>query len=315
MIIECLFDEEGAGNPFFKKIYNNIFNYLKILFPQYTFIHVQPDYRNQDISPSSVGSYSNFQLINPKNKKTILMSFWDRGMDPLTINDGGWEKLEIVQYLGGLGMYMNSEEINKNFNIEHLPFQYPLGVRDSDSYIKEYRTFYVPENKKRKAIFIGRLYGHRKNIAEILKKHPLFEIYDSESEFHGLKYFEKLSDYRIGLSFNGNGEFCLRDLEIMGLNLPLFRPELKTKFNNDFIPNTHYVKIYEPSISAHENFDITDEEMANRYIEKVETYIDDYEFLKNISNNGYNYYLNFTNVDYIVNLYFKLINLKKLENE
>jgi hypothetical protein len=37
--------------------------------------------------------------------------------------------------------------------------------------------------------------------------------------------------------------------------------------------------------------------------------------LKNISNNSYDYYLNFSNVDYIINLYLKLINLKKLKNE
>ncbi len=313
ILIECLFDENGAGNPFFKKIYHGIFNKLKETYIEYEFVHIQPKYHVLDISPSSVGGISNFQLINPKNNKTILMSFWDRGMDPLFIIGAGWENYKIKQYIGGLGMYMNSEEILIKYNVEHTPFQYPLGVINSDVYINKHTKTYDPQKKIKKAIFIGAMYGTRKSVCDILKKHPLFEIHDNQQVYHGYEYFKKLSDYRIGISMNGNGEFCLRDLEIMGLNLPLFRPKLKTQFHNKLTPNYHYVSVSEPSINAHDNFNVSFEEIAQNYIDYVEKHINDYEYLKYISENGNNYFVNYTNTNYIVDLYIKLAKINKIE--
>ena len=315
MVLECLFDREGAGNPYFKQIFNRIFDTLGRTYTEHTFIHIQPDYQNQDISPSSVGGYSNFQIINQSNRKTIVMSFWDRGMDPITMNAGGWEKLQITQYIGGLGMYMTSDNIYRQYTIKHIPYQYPLGVKDSDEHIKNNVTSYRPDEKKRSAIFIGQIYGGRSAIVDILKKHPLFDIYDSDVGYRGDSYFKKLSEYRIGLSMNGNGEFCLRDLEVMGLNLPLFRPELKTTFHNRLIPNIHYIKTSEPSIDAHERFSISNKEIAENYINKVEEYIDNYDELLNVTTNGNNYYLKYVNVDYIVKLFFEILDIKSIENE
>lgn len=310
--LECLFDEDGANNPFFKKIFHGIFNSLKENFINFDFIHIQPDYFKNDISFASVGGRSNFQIINPQNNKTILMSFWDRGMEPLFVTDAGWEKYKIEQYIGGLGMYMDSEEILKKYNVEHTPFQYPLGTMNSDIYIEKYTKKYNAENKISKAVFIGMLYGARKTICDILKTHPLFDIYDNQQVYHGEEYFKKLSNYRIGISLNGNGEFCLRDLEIMGLNLPLLRSRLKTNFYNKLIPNYHYISISEPSISARDDFEISYKEIAENYIDYVEKNIDNYDFLKTISENGNAYFKDYANTDYMINLYLKLLKINKI---
>jgi hypothetical protein len=37
-----------------------------------------------------------------------------------------------------------------------------------------------------------------------------------------------MSQYALTLSFNGNGEWCLRDVESMGLGIPTVRAEMKT---------------------------------------------------------------------------------------
>ena len=71
------------------------------------------------------------------------MSFWDRGMD-VFFEGLGWEDFEMVQYIGGIGMYLSSEEIYKTYGVYHSPFQYPLGTDNAYEYCNKYRN-----NKKK----------------------------------------------------------------------------------------------------------------------------------------------------------------------
>ena len=168
MNLTFYFDKEGAGNPYFKYIYNTIFDRFSEMYPGHNLKHRQPEGMYQ----SAPGGMSNFQIINDDNNRTILMSFWDRGMEGLD-KSLGWDKYDMVQYIGGLGMRMNSEQIKSEFNIDHVNFQYPMGVPNSYDNAEAIRELYIPETKKRKAIFIGALYGTRIPLFEILSKHPL----------------------------------------------------------------------------------------------------------------------------------------------
>ena len=309
MNLTFYFDKEGAGNPYFKYIYNTIFDRFSSLYPGHNVKQLQPEGMYQ----SSPGGMSNFQIINEDNNKTILMSFWDRGMDNLN-KALGWDKYNMVQYIGGLGMNISSAEIKSKYNIDHLNFQYPLGVPNSYDYANEVKVEYNPEKKKRKAIFVGALYGTRIPLAEILSKHPLFEILDNSSGYSGLDYFKKINEYRVSLSFNGNGEFCLRDLESMALGIPCLRSELYTEFHNPLIVNQHYIRGGRACSNAwftYSNYKI--EDIAQEYIEALEKSIDNYELLTKISQNSFQYFDMYCRPDYIIELFYKLVNINALE--
>ena len=314
MNLTFYFDENGAGNPYFKYIYNSIFDRFKLEYPEHEIKHQQPDYPNLGNCPGCPGGISHLQIINEKNNKTILMSFWDRGMD-VFLNGLGWEKYNIVQYIGGLGMNLTSEQIKEKYGINHIKFQYPLGVRDSYEFIDELRESYDPEKKIRKAIFIGAIYATRTEFNSFMKNHPLIEIIGNDQGYHGKAYFEKMNQYRMAISFNGNGELCLRDSEIMGLNLPLIRAELNTQLYNRLIPDYHYFKTTEPCSDAHLTYRNMDPKyVADKFVQVVEENIDNYSKLKEIADNGFKYFDMYSRPDYILDLFFKLINVNELNS-
>jgi len=307
------YDKAAAGNPYFKYIYESLYNRLQSTYPEHNFILEHPDYKQIGNCNSCPGGVSNFQIINPINNKTILMSFWDRGMDALS-GALGWEKYNIVQYIGGLGMFKNSQQIKEEYGIEHNNYQYPLGVPNSYNYIDELWTPYNPAKKIRKAVFIGSVYGIRVELEKLFKNHPLIEWIDSSHNYTGREYFNKLKDYRISLSINGNGELALRDFESMGLNIPVFRSEMITQFHHPLIPNIHYKKSTEScdrAWFAYSNIDIKD--LANQFIYSIEKNIDNYDELKYIADNGNMYFQNYCKPNYIIELFFKLLKIDELK--
>jgi hypothetical protein len=314
MDLVIYYDKEAAGNPYFKYIYESIFERFKKEYPQHNVTLEYPDYNVIGYCPSCPGGISNLQIINPVNNKTILMSFWDRGMDPLS-GGLGWEKYNIVQYIGGLGMYKNPEQIKQDYGITHIPFQYPLGVPNSYDYIDELRTPYDPEQKIRKAVFIGAVYGIRLELEKYFKGHPLIDWYDQNAGLGGRDYFNKLKDYRISLSLNGNGEFCLRDLESMGLNIPVFRSDMMSQLHNPLIPDEHYFKCSEACSQAWFAFNnIGAKDLAEQFISTIESNIDNYDKLKSVADKGFEYFDKYSRPDYIIDLFFNLVQVDELRS-
>lgn len=311
MELTCLFDKNGVGNPYFKLIYETVFKKLKEHYPSYDFFHEQPNYENGHYF-SNPGGGSNFQIINKKNNNSILLSFWDRGMDPLKPGLG-WEKYNILQYIGGLSMTMSSEEIKEKHSINHIPFQYPLGTHNAYEYIEEHKTDYEYDRRIKKAVFIGAIYQDRKDIVEYIKKHPYVEIIENNRGFTGREYFKEIAKYRLAISFNGNGEFCLRDLECMGLNMPTVRSELKTRFYNDLRPNFHYLRASESCPHAWFTYaGINKKAIADQFIDCIEKNIDDFEMLSFVAKNGRHYFDNYSRPEYICDLFIKLAKIDEL---
>jgi hypothetical protein len=307
MNLICYFDKKAGGNPAFIHMFKSMFEGLQLRFPEHQFTHIQAEPGMDHLPPY----ISNFLIINPENNKVILMSLWDRGMDCLT-DQTIWKKFPIVQYLGGLGMSISSEEIKKTYGIEHIPFQYPLGVPNAYEYIDKFKTDYIPNKKIKKAIFMGALYGIRETFKKLTKNHPLIEVYGNDDPYHGIEYFKKLVEYKIAISFNGNGELCMRDFEAMGLKIPVVRSELVTQFYNRLIPDVHYIKATEPhdeSIRLNSDHNLLTEQFVNT----IESVIDDDVLLTRIANNGSDYFEKYCGVDYMIELYFKLININKLK--
>lgn len=306
--LKALFDWNAAGNPFFHRIYHSIYRNLRFQ-DQIRVEHVQPDY-SKGVCMSCPGGMSNFQLINPLNNKSILMSFWDRGMDVFA-NGLGWDKYEIVQYIGGLGMHMDSNEILNRYGVKHFPYQYPLGVKDSDLMIEE--ALARDAKKKNKAVFIGYLYGTRAEIAKVLMKSDKIDVFDTSAGISGQDYFDKMSEYSVAISLNGNGEFCLRDLEAFGLGMPVVRSEMLTGFFNPLIPGNHYYPASEPcpdASSTYHGMDIN--YVAESFVSAVDALLGDPEAQKYMGQAGRDYYLKYANTEYISDLFFETININEL---
>jgi len=313
MNLKFYFDYEAAGNPYFREIYHGIFNRFKLEHPEYNIVYEQPDYQKIGISWGSPGGMSNFQIINEDNNKTIVVSFWDRGME-LLIPELGWAKYKIVQYIGGLGMSKTSEQIKKDYDTEHCPYQYPLGVPNSYNYIDELRAPYDPEKKIRKAIFIGSLHGTRSEFYSFLKNHELIEMYSNDSGYYKKDYFNKIKNYRISLSFNGYGELAMRDFESMGLNIPVIRSKMSTQFYNKFIPDHHYISSTEPCSEASCSYRGTKiKDLADQIVYCIENNIDNFGRLKTIADNGYDYFNSYSRTNYITDLFFKIVKLDLLK--
>ena len=313
MDLTFYFDGNGGGNPYFKQIYTSIFDRFKILYPDHSITHSQPDYAKMEYCPACPGNVSSLLITNQSNQKTILMSFMDRGMDIFT-NGLGWKKYKIEQFIGGLGINISPEVMYERYGIKRIPFQYPLGVPNSYPDIEEYTSSYNPEKKINKVIFIGALYGTREIICEKLKKHPLFEIYDGTQGYVKKEYYKKMSEYIMALSFNGNGELCLRDFEIMGINVPLVRSELLTQLYNPIISDIHYLRGSDPCNGAwYVYMDKNINDIIDQFVSTVETNITEYEKLKTISQNGNNYFKEYCYPEYIVDLFFKLMDINKIK--
>lgn len=311
MEFTCFFDKDGSGNPYFRLIYQEILEKLNKKYPSYSFVHEQPNYETGRYF-SSPGGGSNFQIINKKNNNTILLSFWDKGMDPLKPGLG-WEHYNIIQYVGGLSMKMNSEEIKKAYYINHIPFQYPLGTHNAYRYIDENLNDLEYDKKIKKAIFIGALYQDRKDITDIIKKHPYVEIISNDRGIVGEQYFKEISKYRMAISLNGNGEFCLRDLECLGLRMPTVRSELKTTFYNPIIADHHYLRASDACPEAWFTYSgISKKIIADQFIECIEKNIDDIEKLSYVSKNGREYFDNFCRPEYICDLFLKIADIHGL---
>ena len=312
MVLVIEYSQDMCGNYGFQTVFDGIYEQIKYHYRNVCFIRKY----NSVVPYSGAGSpYSSFTLkiINPKNKKTVVLSFWDRGLDILS----GWDNYIIVHLIGGLGMYLSSEELLKQYNIKHTPFFYPLGLKECYDFIEELRTPYNYEEKIKQAVFIGVDYEPRKSISKVLNKHPLFNIipHNSERYLYGKPYYEEVNKYAISLSFNGNGEFSHRDFESFGLGIPVVRSELLTQFHEPLIPDKHYIVGTVPALKADMWYPThTNNEIAEQYINKVEELMDNSELLTELSNNGIKYFENYLYPDKMIDKFFEIFDITLLEN-
>jgi hypothetical protein len=305
----------GGGNQGFGYVYNRIANDMALRYPEILTSKVDTlSLFNPCEHPGGRCGVSTMKITNKENNKTTILSFWDRTIE-LTYGPGiGWEDFNIVHIIGGLGVPLTPEEIQTQYNIKFSPFLYPLEILSSYKYIQQFRKPYILEEKIKKACFIGSIYDSRKQIADILNQHPLFDIIGTDAGLRGEPYYEKMSQYALTLSFNGNGEWCLRDVESMGLGIPTLRSEMKTQFYKGLTPGVNYVKGTEPSINAFMVYPgMSFEETAAQFIAAAENVINNKELLTSISKNNIEYYDKYLLPDRIADEFFNVFDLEILK--
>jgi hypothetical protein len=307
----------GGGNQGFGYVFNRIFDDVSLHYPHIVKLTSKVDtvsLYNPCEHPGGRCGISTMKITNIENGKTTVLSFWDRTMDVVDSIGLGWEDMNIVHVIGGLGMFITPKEIQEKYNIKFSPFLYPLEFLSSYKYIEQYRGSYNLNERIKKACFIGWVYDSRKQIADILNKHPLFEVIGTEAGLRGEPYYEKMSQYALTLSFNGNGEWCLRDVESMGLGIPTVRAEMKTPFYKGLNPGVNYIKGMEPSVNAHMTFGgHSFEDTAAYYIDAVEKAFNNEELLYSISQNNIDYYDKYLLPNKIVDEFFNVFDLEILK--
>lgn len=304
-------------NHGFNFVYNNIATQLKAKYPQF-------DIQTYDcaevvnlVQHSAYCGGCNLSIINLDTKKCVILSFADIAQIHAFAGHG-FDEFKIMEIYGGLAWgesQATPQEISDRWQIRYVPFQYPLPYDDFEEYLQTNRTPYNPSSKIRKAIFLGMQHTERRHVLEHLQHHPLFEIPANYYSRH--EYWSEMNKYAMILSLNGNGEFCVRDIEGYALGIPTVRSELKAQTRyHPVVPDVHYIRGSEPSNSSRMTYKdsslLSYKQIAEQFVDAVETSMYNDELLINISNNGLQYYENYCKFNYISDLFVELFNPEAL---
>ncbi|MCB1710975.1 MAG: hypothetical protein KDH96_00390 [Candidatus Riesia sp.] len=240
-------------------------------------------------------------IVNPLNKKCIVFSLGDR-RESIYDNKDLFKKYDVVQIIGGLSFNYESEEQH------HTPFNLIFDESWKEKYLNDFKP---STHRKQKAIFIGDLYDGRKEITDVLKKHPGFVIYDQKYTFKD--YLKTISEYAISLSLNGYGEICYRDYESMAIGIPVLRSLLRGSYYKPLIPNFHYIVGSESATNGFLKYNSSYEGIADQFIDMFERIYFDELYLNMISLNGRLYYENNIRIENAFENFKRIINLDLLK--
>lgn len=167
----------------------------------------------------------------------------------------------------------------------------------------------------------GSLYnqGVPENYLGVRKTLELLPNYLTSEQFHFgnfplpfEQYIQEAINFKLALSIGGGGgaicgDFCLRDIEMFGLGIPLLRPKYIVETNDPLLPNYHYISV---NAEFDENFKYLKPELLSKMItQRYLEVIKDDEFLNFISKNARKWYLDNISYPNITNNLIKLLDL------
>ena len=253
--------------------------------------HIECSYINSSQfyngNPSGIYSAQIMTITNLDTKKYLIVSYWDKPVE-MTWNGNGWDTNYRVELISSAG---SKPELN------FTPYSYLPYSIIFDSLSKNSKK--IDEKDKNELEFRGFLYNERLSLSKIGD----IKI-TNEKIFPVERYFEELTNNKVCLSLNGAGEICNRDIEVLSARSALLRPTLNLQFHNKLIPNYHYI-----SFEMDNDPIILNKNILDRYNEVK----DDDEFLKFISENGYQWYLENGTVDSNFKILKEIIDINKLQ--
>ena len=225
-------------------------------------------------------------ITNLDTKKYLIVSYWDRAIE-LTWEWNGWEPHNMVELISSSGV-----KPEMNFTpYSYLPYSTVFEVLSKTS--KK-----IDEKEKNELEFRGFLYNERLSLSKIGD----IKIIDKKL-FPVERYFDELTNNKICLSLNGAGEICNRDIEVLSARSALLRPKLNLQFHNELIPNYHYISF---------EMDIDPIVLNKIILDRYNEVKDDIEFLRYISENGYQWYLENGTIESNVRILKEIIKINKL---
>ena len=103
-----------GGNKGFEYVFNSIYNDVKLHYPIEVPLTSRiniVDHNNPCPHPGGRCGISSMKITNKENGKTTVLTFWDRAMDIMNSRGLGWEDMNVVHVIGGLGVFMPPEDI------------------------------------------------------------------------------------------------------------------------------------------------------------------------------------------------------------
>jgi len=98
-----------------------------------------------------------------------------------------------------------------------------------------------------------------------------------ESPIPFYQYIREAINFKLVLSIGGGGgatcgDFCLRDIEMFGLGVPLIRPTYIVETTDPLVPNVHYIAVDTEfdSMYRYANHEKLSQQIAKRYLEVIE---------------------------------------------
>lgn len=239
--------EQGYSNWYISEFYKFFQKKLEENFNikfEYLPISVFCQKFNRQINNSEPNIFNWYNLIiqNPSNGKMFVHSWNDYGQviaEQIVRDD-----LNVVLFSSCSNITEDLLETYKNkLNIQ--PSVYCL---EHWSNLKDIEKYYSDSTKLNKSFFIGYLYGIRENFHKSFKQSEYFVMKDRRFPGGNLNhetYYNTLSNYRFGMSFNGVAKICYRDLEIFGNGLINLREKLTTLTKNPIIKDVHYIEFFD----------------------------------------------------------------------
>jgi hypothetical protein len=268
----------------FKKYYL----YLCSIYDDLEVIYCNDKYNG---NPGGLFSPHIMTIQNKHNKKYIIISYWDRLLD-LNHNllDFKPENCVAIYTSSGVPYHLD------NLFFDVIPFSYLTYSLDFELLSLNSKPIHEKENNCLK--FRGYLYNERL----ALKNEGKINI--TSEKIHELNYFDELNNNKINLSLNGVAEICNRDIEILSSRSVLLRPTLTQKFHNQLIPNFHYVDF---------EYDTNPKIQSEIIVNKFNEIKNDIDYLKFISDNGYEWFKNNGTVDANLKILTEIVDLKKIK--
>jgi hypothetical protein len=261
------------------KVFKKFFDWIVSEYNQIQFEYYNPPV-NVRSNPSGPYSPHIMRFLNKETNKYSVISYWDRAIE-LTWRGNGWSKKNQVQLITSSGVHQE---------MQFTPFSYVCYSKRFEDLSSEKRKKF-DEKKEHKLLFRGALYSDR----FVMSTYRPDIVTDKKIEL--MNYFDEINNSRINLSLNGAGEICNRDMEILSCGSVLMRPKLRQKFYNDLIPDYHYI-----SVEPHNDPKI----QLDYILEKYEEIKDNDDYLRQISLNGLEWYLNNGTIDSNVEILKKL---------
>jgi hypothetical protein len=271
-MIEVKYQRPSGATWSVSNMYDKFYNFLS---ENYECIYTHPTC----IGYGSPESPHIMTIKHLETKKYFVVSYWDYAADILNPIHG-WDVDNMVGFFTSSGTYEG---------LGTTPLSYMGYSIDFEEFSKTRVLFDDKPNNE--LSFRGFLYGIRKSLS------TLNEINMTQEKLTPFEYYNELTNNKICLSLNGAAEICHRDIEILSAGSVLLRPELTQKFHNELIPNVHYIP-FDVSLNAVEQMNIIKE--------KYNEIKDNNDLLREIANNGYEWYLNNgttqANVDILKNI-------------
>jgi len=265
----------------FKQYYDNfIINNPQI---ECTYINSSKFYNG---NPSGPYSAQLMTITNLDTKKYLIVSYWDKPIE-MTWEGNGWDTQYLVEIITSSG---SKPEMN------FTPYSYLTYSTVFDKLSENSKK--MDEKEKNELEFRGFLYNERLSLSKIGE----IKITDNKI-FPNENYFKDLTNNKICLSLNGAGEICNRDIEILSARSALLRPKLNLQFHNELIPNYHYISF---------EMDNNPIKLNKNILERYNEVKDDIDFLKYVSENGYQWYLDNGTINSNVRLLNEIIKINKL---